>query len=397
MSPFLEEAREIFDEMRDIRRDIHRHPEVGMQEVRTSGMVAEYLKDLGLEVRTGIGGTGVTGTLHTREAGPTVSLRADMDALPVQDQKSVPYASIHPGIAHACGHDGHTAMLLGAAHLLTRFAASLEGNVKFIFQPSEDQAPGGALGMIRDGALKNPRVDGIFSLHLRPDYPEGMVVVKPAYTTISSAGFVLRMIGKGGHVAFPHQTVDPIVMAGMVIMATQTILSRRVDPCEPSIVAFGSVQGGTANNIIPDEVTLTGTIRTLKPEARQNLARLLEETAQGVALASAGECRLAVEMEYPAVFNHPGMLEKFKKSAVRIADADRVREARHPMMGGEDVAYFHQQVPGVQWYLGTANPAKGFIHSLHNARFDFNEAVMPLGAAIHAQSAVDFLAEPPVS
>jgi amidohydrolase len=251
--------------------------------------------------------------------------------------------------------------------------------------------------MIRDGALKNPRVDGILSLHLRPDYPEGMVVVKPAHTTTSSAGFVLRMIGKGGHVAFPHQTVDPIVMAGMVIMAAQTILSRRVDPLEPTIVAFGSVQGGTANNVIPDEVTLTGTIRTLKPEARQDLARLLEETAQGVAQTSGGEYRLEVEMEYPAVFNHPGMVKTFKKSAVKIAGPDRVREARHPMMGGEDVAYFHQQVPGVQWYLGAANPAKGFTHGLHNARFDFNEEVMPLGAAIHAQSALDFLSDPLVS
>lgn len=391
MKLFLEEAEKTLGLMRDIRRDLHQHPELGTQEVRTSRIVADHLQRLGFEVKTGIGGTGVVGTLYAKKGGPTIAIRADMDALPMDDRKTVSYASAHPGIAHACGHDAHTAILLGAAHLFSKLSDSVPGNVKLIFQPSEDTTPGGALPMIRDGALENPKVDGIFSLHLQPNYPEGGVTVKSGYSTISSAGFVLKMIGKGGHVSRPHEISDPIMMAGMVLVNGQSIVSRRVDPLDPTLMTFASVHGGTANNIIPDEAVLTGTIRTLKPETREELAKLLEDVAQGAARACGGKYELNIEMEYPSVFNHPEMVRELKMSAARVLDATRVIETQRPSMGGEDVSYFHEKVPGVQWYLGTRNTEKGFAHPLHSSLFDFNEEVMAVGAAVHLQSAADFL------
>jgi amidohydrolase len=388
---FLRKAQAVFQQMREIRRDLHRHPELGMQEKRTSRIVADYLARLGLDVKSGIGGTGVVATLYSQSGAATVCLRADMDALPMADKKDVPFASAVNGTAHCCGHDGHTAMLLGTAHLLCDCSDSLKGNVKFIFQPSEEKIPGGALPMIKSGALKNPAVGGIFSLHLNPEFPEGAVAVKSGYSTISSAGFELKMIGSGGHVAHPQEAVDPIGMAAMVIMAGKTIVPARVSPLDPAIVAFASVNGGKADNVIPAEVILTGTIRTLKPEMRRKLAKILEKTARGVAQISGGSCDLTVEMQYPSVFNHPQLVEEFSASAAQLVPSEMVIRLQAPSMTGEDVAYFHRKVPGVHWQLGIANPAKGFNHPLHSPYFDFNEQVMPLGAAIHAQCAVDYL------
>jgi amidohydrolase len=325
---FLQEAGNLLNQMREIRRDLHKHPELGTQEVRTSRIVADYLTHLGLDMHTGIGGHGVVAMLSGKEGGQCV--------------------------AHCCGHDGHTAILLGTASLLCRFSDRLKGSVKFVFQPSEDKAPGGAIPMIADGALKNPDVDGIFSLHLNPDLPEGTVGIKSGFGTISSAEFVLRMIGKGCHVASPHEGVDPVVMAAMVIMAGQTIVSRRKNPLDPAILSFCTVRGGTASNIIPEEVTLTGSIRALNPEKREELANALDQMAQGVAQTSGGTCHLTVKREYPSVFNHPELAAEFKDSAVKIVPADRVIEMPSPSMTGEDVAYFHQKVPGAHSTRSTA-------------------------------------------
>jgi amidohydrolase len=387
----LKEAGNLLTEMREIRRDLHKHPELGTQEVRTSRIVADYLTSLGLDVKTGIGGYGVVATLSTRAAAKSVALRGDMDAIPVEEKNKVSYASTRPGVAHCCGHDGHTAILLGTANLLCKFSDSLKGNVKFIFQPSEDKSPGGALPMIADGVLRDPDVDGIFSLHLSPYLSEGLVGIKSGLCTISSAEFVMKMIGKGGHVASPHESVDPVTMAGMVIMAGQTIVSRRIDPLDPTIVSFCTVNGGTASNIIPGEVTLTGSIRTLNPDKREALAGQLQQMARGVAHAGGGKCRFTFKMEYPAVFNHPELAAEFRHSAAKIVTAESVIDMQSPSMTGEDVAYFHQKVPGAHWLLGTANSAKNFTHPLHSPFFDFNEEVMPIGVAIHACCAVDFL------
>jgi len=387
----LQEAGSLLDPMREIRRDLHRHPELGTQEVRTSRIVADFLKHLGLEVRTGVGGYGVVALLAAGEGGGCVALRADMDALPMEEKIDAPYASTRTNTAHCCGHDGHTAILLGTAGLLCRFSSALKGSVKFIFQPSEDKAPGGAIPMIVDGALANPDVDGIFSLHLNPDLPEGTAGIKSGYCTVSSAEFVLRLIGKGCHVASPHKGVSPVVMAGMVIAAGQNAVTARMNPLDPAILSFCTIRGGTASNVIPEEVTLTGSIRTIDPEKREVLAGALEQVVQGVARTCGGTYHLSVKREYPSVFNHPELAAEFRASAAKILPVDHVIDLQSPSMTGEDVAYFHQKVPGVHWLLGTENPARGFIHPLHSPLFDFNEDVMPLGAALHAACAIDFL------
>jgi amidohydrolase len=391
MNRFMEAALAMTPQLGAVRRDIHRHPETGMTETRTARIVADYLKDLGLAVREGVGGTGVVGLLEGCRQGRTVAIRADMDALPMADRKTTAYRSGVDGKAHACGHDGHTAMLLGAAAVLSRHAGELDGSVKFIFQPSEERLPGGAKPMIRDGALEDPRVEGIFSCHVHPDVPQGSVMVAPGYCTVSSAGFTLEMIGKGGHVAQPHQTVDPIVMAAACITAAQNIISRRTDPLDPAVLAFGVVQGGTANNIIPERVTLKGTIRALSPARRDRLIAMFRQTVEGTARMHGGDFRLEIDMEYPSVFNEPAMVDLLARTAGDLLGRSRVIRTEKPFMGGEDVSYFHQEVPGVFWFIGTGNPDKGFTHPLHSPWFDFDEAVLPIGAALHAQCAVDFL------
>jgi amidohydrolase len=245
--------------------------------------------------------------------------------------------------------------------------------------------------MIKDGALESPKVDGIFALHLNSNFPQGTVTVKSGYCTASSAGFILKMIGKGGHISTPHRAVDPIMMAGMCIVSLQTIVSRKTDPLEPSVVGFGSVNGGKANNIIPDEVNLSGTLRTVRPEDRKKLAEQLEQVVEGVAQICGGEYALDVNMEYPAVRNYEEMVRGLKRAAEKVLNSGRIITQEQAIMGGEDVSYFFQKVPGVLWFLGTSNPDKGFIHPHHSPLFDFDENVMPLGAAIHAQSVMDFL------
>lgn len=392
MNLFLKEAQDISEDMMSWRRDFHHHPELGMKEFRTAGVIADFLKELGLEVKTGVGGTGVIGILSGNSSGKTVALRADIDALPMEDKKTVPYASANPGIAHSCGHDANTAILMGAAKALSRHSDLINGNVKFIFQPSEDTTPGGALPMIKDGALENPSVDYFFASHLAPRFPEGTVNVKRDYCSIAGSGFILKMIGKGGHISRPQFVTDPVLMAGMVIMAAQTIVSRRIDPVDPTILGFASVNGGTADNIIPDMVTLTGSIRSLRPEARQELAGILEQTARGVAESIGGRCELELNLHYPSVYNHPVLVDLFKEAAAQAVGADRVVETLYPNMGGEDSSYFQQRVPGAYWWLGTNNAEAGYDHPLHSSLFDFDEkAVMPVGAAVHAQTAVDCL------
>jgi amidohydrolase len=267
---YLDSAYGILETMRSIRRDLHKHPELGMQETRTAQMITDRLKELGLEVQTGVGGTGVVGVLRGSGQGTphgkTVALRADIDALPMQDQKSVDYASASPGVAHSCGHDAHTAIQLGAAEILARDLDELPGNVKFIFQPSEDTLPGGAVPMIEDGVLENPRVDAIFSLHLYPQFEEGTVAFKQGKASTSSTSFTLTLEGIGGHVGMPHKVVNPLLMAALIMTNSQSTLPKSLAPGEPLIFEFASIHGGTVGNIVPPEVVLKGGIRVSSPE-----------------------------------------------------------------------------------------------------------------------------------
>jgi amidohydrolase len=388
---FLRQAQENIEEIRRHRRDFHSHPELGFREARTAGIVAEYLKGLGLEVRSGVAETGVVGLLRSGKPGATAAVRADMDALPMEEKNQLPYASQNPGVAHACGHDGHTAMLMEAARLLAKNTPGLRGNVKFIFQPCEDMIPSGAAPMIEQGVLENPKVEAIFTLHVSTSQDLGTLWVKPEFISISSAGFKLVLLGRGGHVSQPHRGVDPITMAGMLITGAQALMHKANEPGQMLVFGFGTVHGGTADNIIPDEVSLSGSIRTATPEGRQKAIEDFRRIVEGVCRTAGGSHRLDIEIQNPSIYNDPGLVELLKAAGAKVLGADRVHEYRQIMPGGDDAALFQQKVPGVYWLLGARNEAKGFDKPGHSPYFDFDEDVLPLGAAVHAQAVADFL------
>jgi amidohydrolase len=378
--------------LRAIRRDIHRHPELGMQETRTAGLIAEHLRNLKIEVQTGVAATGVVGLLRGNQRGKTVALRADIDALPMQEATECSYASQTPGVAHSCGHDAHTAIQLGAAMLLAERRASLAGNVKFIFQPSEDTLPGGALLMIEAGVLDQPKVDAIFSLHLYPNFEQGTVAVKSGAASTSSISFTLTIRGTGGHVGMPHKVLNPLLLAALVMTSTQGMLPKCLAPGEPLIFEFASVHGGTVGNIVPPEVVLKGGIRVASPDLLEQMTRRFETLIRGVVEAAGGAYQLETQTGYPAIVNDRQMVSLWKKAAAKVVGQGRVIEHDKIMTGGDDAAYFQQRVPGVYWWLGTADPAGGFSEPLHSPYFDFDEDLLAVGAAVQAQAVMDFLA-----
>jgi amidohydrolase len=387
----LSRAFEKLEVLRGIRRDIHRHPELGMQERRTAALIAEHLRNRGIEVQTGVAGTGVVGLLRGSEGGKTAALRADIDALPMQDLKRAPYASETSGVAHSCGHDAHTAIQLGAAMLLVERKDALAGTVKFIFQPSEDTLPGGALPMIEAGVLEDPGVDAIFSLHLYPNFEQGTVVVKSGAASTSSISFTLTIRGTGGHVGMPHKVLNPLLLAALVMTNSQSLMPKNLAPGEPLIFEFASIHGGTAGNIVPPEVVLNGSLRVSSPELLERMIRRFETLVRGVVEPAGGSFQLKVQKGYPTIMNDPQLVALFQKAAAKVIGPQRVIESGRIMTGGDDAAYFQQRVPGVYWWLGIANAAEGFNQPLHSPHFDFDEAVLAVGAAVQAQAVVDFL------
>ena len=385
----LAEARGLLPELASLRRDLHRHPELGGQERRTAALIAERLQRLGLAVRTGVAGTGVVGLLHARAGAPAIALRADIDALPVEEANDVPYRSANPGVSHACGHDGHTVIQLGAAELLCRHAAELSSSVLFLFQPSEDTLPGGALAMLRAGMLEDPPVRGILSLHLNPGFPQATVAVKEGWATASSLAFRLRLIGRGGHVAEPSEVVNPLLLAARLIEEAEALRRELAGEAEPLILAFASVHGGTAANVIPETVELSGSLRALSPELLQHALARFQELARAVSEPSGVRFELELEEGYPPVFNDPGLTARLREAAAAVVGADRVAALQRVLATGDDVAYFHQRVPGVYWQLGTGDPARGYAHPLHSPRFDFDEELLALGAAIQARTVLE--------
>jgi len=388
---FLEKAFDKLEALRSIRRDIHKHPELGMQEKRTAALIAEQLRNLGIEVQTEVAGTGVVGLLRGHGRGKTVALRADIDALPMRDLKSCTYASENPGVAHSCGHDAHTTIQLGAAMLLAERRDALAGNVKFIFQPSEDTLPGGALPMIEAGVLKKPGVDAIFSLHLYPNFEQGTAVVKSGAASTSSISFTLTIRGTGGHVGMPHKVLNPILLAALVMTNAQSLMPKNLAPGEPLIFEFASIHGGTVGNIVPPEVVLKGSLRVSSPELLERLTGRFETLIRGVVEPAGGSCHLEVQKGYPTILNDPQLVSLFEKAATKVVGSERVIEYDKIMTGGDDAAYFQQRVPGVYWWLGIANAAGGFDQPLHSPHFDFDEEVLAVGAAVQAQAVMDFL------
>lgn len=386
---FLSQAQDLFDYTRRLRRDFHRHPELGFQEVRTASIVAEEINSLGLELRTGVAETGVIALLEGDTPGPTVLVRFDMDALPIQEETLTEYASQNPGVMHACGHDGHTAIGLTVAHLLHRERHHLRGKVKLVFQPAEEGL-GGARRMVEQGVLSDPIPDYALALHLWNEKPLGWIGVNPGACMAAAEIFKLRLTGKGGHGAVPNLAIDPIVAAAQVVNALQTIVARTVSPLQSAVVSITSIHGGDAFNVIPSQVELLGTIRTFDPQVRNQLIQRFEQIVNGTAQAMNCQADLELTSITPAVINNPQVTEHVLAAAKRLFPQDYI-ETQFSTMGSEDMALMMRDIPGCYFFLGSANPAKGFDAPHHHSRFDFDEQVLPKAAALMAAAVCELL------
>ena len=366
------------------RRDFHRHPELGFEERRTSQVVRDFLEATGIEVRT-CGKTGLRGLLRGGTPGRTVALRADMDALPLAELNEHDYRSENPGVMHACGHDGHMAMLMGAARVLAARRETLAGNVVFLFQPSEEAPPGGAPLMVEEGALDG--VDAIFGIHLWQPLPSGVVGLRAGAAMAQADEFEVTIHGRGGHASQPDVTVDPVVVASHVVVAAQTIVSRFANPLEPAVVSFTTIHGGRIHNIIPDTVTMTGTVRTLDLDTQRAIKQRLGEVCEQTCRLFGATAEFTYNDGYPPLVNDAASVDLVRRVAARELGANRVATIP-PAMGGEDFAYYLQRVPGAFVMLGIGSDRP---HPHHNARFDVDESVLPLGVRLMTAVALEML------
>lgn len=388
----LQRARSIHESIRTWRRTIHRYPELSFTEQRTAALVNSVLIDLGLQTETEVAKTGVVA--HIRGGnGPTVALRADMDALPIQEANGTEFDSTRPGIMHACGHDAHTAMLLGAATLLKQLAdeGRLPGVVRLLFQPSEEaqdeEGKSGGMRMVEEGALKG--VDAVFGLHVDPFHDVGSVATRPGPMMAAADMFEIIVIGSGGHAARPQSTIDPIALSAHVINAVHQIVSRRLDPTQPGVITIGTIQGGTANNIIPDRVSMTGTIRSFTPEVRTLLQDELMRAA-GIVESLGGRAEVAIFPGYPPTVNDPAATEHMMGAMRELLGEDRVAESEL-ILGAEDFSYMAQAAPGCFLRLGVHNPSWREYYPVHRADFRMDEDAMPIGAAALALTALRWM------
>jgi amidohydrolase len=383
----LHEAEELKPALVELRRSFHRRPELGFRETETARLVTETLLSLGLQVKTGVGKTGVVGYLG--DEGPTIAIRADMDALPIQEQNDVPYASQVPGVMHACGHDAHTAMALGAAMLLSRLG--LSGRVRFLFQPCEegtdDEGKSGAMRMVDEGAMDG--VDAVVALHVEPRTETGKIEVGGGPMCAAADAFRATIVGDGCHGAYPHLGTDPVFVSAQVISALQGIVARRVDPTAPAVVTVGSIHGGTADNIIPEEVELRGTIRSLDEGVRRQMWAELRETF-GLSRTLGADFHLEMRESFPVLVNDPVVATLVGDVATDLLGADSVLPAK-PEMGAEDFSVLAAQAPGAMFFLGVKSPHSDAARQLHSADFDLDEDALPIGAAILAEAALRYL------
>jgi amidohydrolase len=386
------EIDELVPDLVAIRRDLHGHPELAFEEVRTSGIVAQRLRALGLEVQTAVAKTGVVGLLRGGRGQPgakTLAIRADMDALPIHELNEIEYRSQVDGKMHACGHDGHTSIALAVAALLSKRRQELNGNVKFIFQPAEEIVSG-ARPMIEEGAMDD--VDGVIGLHLISNYPLGLVGVRAGSVFAGADRLVLNVRGKGGHAAMPERAVDPIVIAAYITTALQTLISRETSPFSPAVITISTINAGSAFNIIPEGAVMRGGVRSFTPEHRAYLLQRIEEVAQGVASALGGSCTVEVSNGCPPCTNDAAMAEFVQKAAMASVGEENVSSGTEVMTtGSDDMAYFLQSAAGCYFMVGAGNEEKEANYPHHHPRFNIDEDALPIGVEVLMRAALDFL------
>ena len=387
------------DEGRQIvldRRDFHRNPELAYGETRTAEIIASRLSDYGYEVTTGVGKTGVTGLLRGAKSGGasggrTLLYRADMDALPIQEENTVEYRSQRPNVMHACGHDAHVAIGLAVAKRIAAARDRINGNLKFVFQPAEERGSG-AVAMIDDGVLDSPPVSAAIGLHVWNDLPTGRTGICAGPTMAAADEFELVIKGVGGHGAMPHQTVDAILVASQVVVALQTIVSRNVSPLDSAVVTVGKFVAGSAFNVIAGSATLTGTVRSFSKETYRSIPQMVERVIKGVTESMGASYELRYDRHTPPLVNDPKMTALVAGCAAEvIGDQNVIQDRSVPTMGAEDMAYFLERVPGCYFFLGTQNEERGFVHPHHSPNFDIDESALPTGVEIMTRAIFRYL------
>lgn len=392
----LQQMKCLEHEMIHWRRELHKIPELQLELPKTTEYIRKELDKMGISYTTLLNGNAIVALISGEKgSGKTIALRADMDALPIPEETGLDFASSN-GCMHACGHDGHSAMLLGAAKYLSSHTKDFRGNVKLLFQPGEEY-PGGALPMIEEGAMENPKVDAVIGMHegiISEEVPVGSIGYREGCMMASMDRFLIRVIGKGCHGAYPQMGVDPILLASEVIVALQKIVSREIKATEPAIVSVCRIAGGYSQNIIPDSVELEGTVRATSEITRKFLAKRIEEIVKGIVEAGRGRCEIEYDFKYPAVINDKNFTKKFIESSKKILSEEKIYPMEAPVLGGEDMAYFLEKAPGTFFFL--SNPRiheDGTIYPHHNPKFDIDENYFVVGASLFVQTALDFLNE----
>lgn len=389
----IKEVKKIENQIINWRRELHQIPEYDFDLYETSEYVQKKLTEFGVDYRIAAK-TGIIATIFGEDGGPTIGIRADMDALPIKEETNLPFKSKKEGYMHACGHDAHTAMLLGVAKILSENKTKLTGNVRLIFQPAEETT-GGAKPMIEEGCLRNPDVDYVIGGHIGSLFngiTNGQIGFKygPMMASVDSFSIVVK--GKGGHGALPHLCIDPIVISSEIITSIQKIVSRETNPTHPAVITIGMIEGGTYVNIVPEEVTFSGTVRTLYEEDRNLVEKRIKEIANEVAVANRARVEIEYNKYYPSVINDEKVTKEFVKAAKKVVDLENIVEIREPTMTTDDMAYYLNEVPGTYFMLGSLKEAEdGIIYSHHNPRFDINEDVLWIGTAVFIQFVKQYL------
>jgi amidohydrolase len=388
------EIDKIMDWVIEVRRDFHKHPELGMEEFRTNKKITEYLTSMGVDFKSPVAKTGILGMISGMKKSEnkikTIALRADMDALPILEANKVSYRSINDGIMHACGHDAHMAVLLGTAKILKNLECEFNGNVKLIFQPAEETV-GGAKPMIKDGVMENPKVDAVFGLHMAPEIEKGKIGIKYGKNNASSDTIKIIISGESTHGAYPHSGIDAIAISAQVINCIQTIVSRNIAPLNSAVVTIGAINGGNRGNIIADKVEMIGTVRTLDEKTRLLVLNRIEAMVKNISESMGGEGELILEEGYVALINENTMVELVQSNAEYLIGSENIKAIEYPSLGVEDFAYFLKEAKGAFFRLGCRNEEKGIIHDGHHKLFDIDEESLKYGIAIQVLNALTFL------